>query len=94
MMRPVRLLAFRKYGIDGSMTGRTTTESLSSRGLVVLIYPKTGIDVPGVSVFLPLSVMTVARALEGAGFEARIIDMRTARDWPKKLRSAVRQHPL
>ncbi len=76
------------------MTGRTTTESLSSRGLVVLIYPKTGIDVPGVSVFLPLSVMTVARALEGAGFEARIIDMRTARDWQKQLRSAVRQHPL
>lgn len=64
------------------------------RGRVVLVYPLTGIDVPGVSVFLPLSIMTVGGALEANGFEVELLDMRTDPHWEKTLRTAVSNGPL
>jgi anaerobic magnesium-protoporphyrin IX monomethyl ester cyclase len=56
---------------------------------VLLIYPKTGLDIPGISVFMPLSVLFLAAALEEAGFEAVTIDMRTDAGWKKTLLSGI-----
>jgi radical SAM superfamily enzyme YgiQ (UPF0313 family) len=66
----------------------------NSRNRVVLIYPRTGIDMPGVSVFMPLSVLYLERALVDAGFAAQVIDMRTPPSWRKQLAAAVADRPL
>ncbi len=60
---------------------------------VVLLYPSTGIDMPGTSVFAPLSVLLPAAALRRAGLTTEVIDMRVDRDWRRRLRDAARRRP-
>lgn len=69
----------------------TRQEADSTTERVLLIYPKTGIDVPGISIFLPLSVLHLANALQQAGFQTEIIDQRLSRDWKKRTRAAVKK---
>jgi radical SAM superfamily enzyme YgiQ (UPF0313 family) len=61
---------------------------------VILVYPNTGIDVAGVSVFLPLSVIFLASALREEGFWPRVIDMRVDTKWQERLRRAAEEGPL
>lgn len=68
------------------------SEPNSSRE-VVLVYPLTGIDVPGVSVFLPLSVLFIASSLLREGIPCRVIDMRVDSRWRESLGAAVRACP-
>ncbi len=60
---------------------------------VVLVYPLTGIDVPGVSVFLPLSVLFLAASLRHEGVPCRVIDMRVDTGWRESLAVVTRNHP-
>ena len=61
---------------------------------VLLIYPFTGIDVPGVSVFLPLSVLSLSSGLEAAGFRTCVLDMRVDPRWRRTLGEAMQRKPL
>ena len=61
---------------------------------ILLIYPNTGLDIPKVSVFMPLSVIYLAESLKEAGFAASIIDLRTDTDWQKTLRREMSLKPL
>jgi len=51
---------------------------------VILIYPKTGIDINKVSVSLPLSVLFVGTAIKN--YEVHIIDLRIEKDWKSKIK--------
>lgn len=51
---------------------------------VILVYPVTGLDVRGVTVWLPLSVLTVASTLTG-DYEVVIVDQRTDPDWRESI---------
>ena len=68
--------------------------SENSSKTVVLVYPFTGIDVAGVSIFMPLSVLFLASALEASGFSTLVIDMRVDGAWQEKLKAAVAMGPL
>lgn len=60
---------------------------------VILIYPETGLDVKGVSVWLPLSVLSVAATLV-PDFDVQIIDQRVDADWRTSLREAIDDRTL
>jgi radical SAM superfamily enzyme YgiQ (UPF0313 family) len=64
------------------------------KDIVVLVYPCTGIDVKGISIFLPMPVMFVANALDNAGFETTIIDQRVDSNWRATLIKEVKRRPL
>ena len=51
---------------------------------VILFYPKTGFDIPGVSIDLPLSILHVASAITDVS-EVVLIDQRVEPDWEDKL---------
>ncbi len=61
---------------------------------VVLIFPKTGIDLSGVSIFLPLSILSIASSLTDAGFSCVVIDMRVDSKWKRTLKEALLRAPL
>jgi radical SAM superfamily enzyme YgiQ (UPF0313 family) len=65
-----------------------------TRPRVVLVYPRTGMDVPGKTVSLPLSVLHPAALLDAYGFEVRIVDQRVEPDWRGALRDALRHDPV
>jgi radical SAM superfamily enzyme YgiQ (UPF0313 family) len=52
---------------------------------IVLVYPITGLDVPGVSIWLPLSVLSVASTLVDA-YDVAIVDQRVDPAWRETLR--------
>jgi radical SAM superfamily enzyme YgiQ (UPF0313 family) len=60
---------------------------------IVLVYPITGLDLPGVSVWLPLSVLTVAAPLV-RDHDVVIVDQRVDPDWRRTLRSHLTQDTL
>lgn len=60
---------------------------------VVLIYPNTGLDVKGVSVWLPLAVLTVAAPLV-KDYDVSIVDQRISEDWEQDLRSVITDDTL
>jgi radical SAM superfamily enzyme YgiQ (UPF0313 family) len=60
---------------------------------IVLIYPETGLDLKGVSVWLPLSVLHVASTLV-PDFEVAIIDQRTDPLWKESLRRSITDRTL
>lgn len=55
---------------------------------IVLVYPVTGLDVKGVSVWLPLSLLSVASTLVGS-YDVTIVDQRVDPDWRGALRAAL-----
>ena len=60
---------------------------------VVLVYPSTGLDVRGVSIGLPMSVLALAAELVPE-FTVRIIDQRLDRKWQQSLAEALNANPL
>lgn len=52
---------------------------------VILLYPRIGRDVKGISIDLPLSVLAVASTLV-QDYEVEIIDQRVHQNWKEKLR--------
>lgn len=61
---------------------------------IILIYPSTGIDLPHVSIFLPLSILLLSAALEKEGFQTQIIDQRIQKKWRLVLDAHIQQKPL
>lgn len=55
----------------------------------ILFFPATGWDTEGVSVSLPLSVLTVAAPLDQRGWTVTIIDQRLDSEWQSTLRRAL-----
>lgn len=60
---------------------------------VVLVYPTVGTDTEGVSVTLPLAVLSVASTVVGE-FNVKIIDQRIGSDWCEQLMAELRSRPL
>ena len=60
---------------------------------VILIYPNTGWSVTGLSVELPLSVLSVASTLV-QDYDVKIIDQRTDSDWKDTLKDAMRSDTI
>jgi len=61
-----------------------------TRPPAVLFYPRTGVDLHGVNVLFPLSVMLPAAALGEAGIRTVVIDQRIDTDWRARVTRAVR----
>ena len=60
---------------------------------VVLIYPKTGLDL-GSTVAPPFSLLTIAAPLVKKGLNVKIIDQRVDRKWISHLRVALKDKPV
>lgn len=60
---------------------------------IVLVYPKTGMDV-GSAITPPHSLLAVAAPLHREGYRVRIIDQRTDRRWRRNLALALEGKPL
>lgn len=56
---------------------------------VVLLYPKTGMDIGGHTVAPPHSLLAIAAPLYKAGYKIKIIDMRRDPEWRTTLRNSV-----
>jgi len=60
---------------------------------VILIYPKTGIDI-GATVSPPHSLLCIAAPLQKAGYQVKIIDQRTDADWCIRLTEYLEKNPI
>ncbi len=60
---------------------------------VILVYPQTGLDVKGVSIWLPLAVLSVAATVD-PDYEVLIIDQRIDPEWADHLRAAIDDQTL
>ncbi|MBL4889328.1 MAG: cobalamin-dependent protein, partial [Candidatus Lindowbacteria bacterium] len=62
---------------------------------VVFVYPSTGLDIKGVSVWLPLAILNVAAVLVG-DYDVKIVDQRVGNpdDWKRELRDAITSDTL
>jgi len=61
----------------------------ADRGRVLLVFPKTGQDVYGINVGLPLGVLSLATVLDAAGFQPVIVDERVAADFKTSIAAAA-----
>lgn len=60
---------------------------------VLVVYPRTGFDAKGMSVTLPLAVLSAASGV-AREFTTRILDQRTQEDWEAELRTELASRPL
>ena len=60
---------------------------------VILIYPKTGMDL-GATVSPPHSLLTIAAPLHKEGYKVKIIDQRTDADWKAHLADYLGKNPI
>ena len=60
---------------------------------VVLVYPKTGLDIRKTSVDIPLSVLAAA-SLVTRDYEVRIIDQRMDLHWEETLKNEMKKNPF
>lgn len=60
---------------------------------IVLIYPKTGLDI-GSTVAPPHSLLCIAAPLREKGYKIKIIDQRKDFNWVKTLRAALESKPV
>lgn len=56
---------------------------------VVLLYPKTGLDLGGHTVAPPHSILSVAAPIHRSGYKVKIIDMRRDEMWREALRKSI-----
>lgn len=61
---------------------------------VVLIHPKTGMDIKGISINLPLALLFISSNLVKAGYRVGIIDQRLEADWEARLVEALLEKPV
>ena len=60
---------------------------------VILIYPKTGIDI-GATIGPPHSLLSIAAPVQQAGYNVKIIDQRTDADWKTHLTDYLGRNPI
>ena len=60
---------------------------------VILIYPKTGIDI-GATIGPPHSLLSIAAPVQQAGYNVKIIDQRTDADWKTHLADYLGRNPI
>lgn len=58
-----------------------------------MVYPATGLDIKGVSVWLPLAILQVASTIV-SDYEVIVVDQRTDGDWKVSLRNAINDETL
>ncbi len=56
---------------------------------IVLMYPKTGLDVGGHTVAPPHAVLAIAAPVHKAGYKVKIIDMRRDYQWRETLKQSI-----
>lgn len=56
---------------------------------IVLMYPKTGLDIGGHTVAPPHSLLSIAAPVHKAGYKVKIIDMRRDYQWRETLKQSV-----
>ncbi|MBN3038379.1 MAG: B12-binding domain-containing radical SAM protein [Candidatus Omnitrophica bacterium] len=61
---------------------------------ILLVYPKTGLDIKNVFTKPPLSFLALAPYLLEKGFSVKIIDQRVDSDWKGQLYENLRNRPL
>ena len=61
---------------------------------VLLVYPRQGINVKHVSVWLPLSFLSAAGPLLQAGYSVKILDARLDDNWENTLKDEIKKKPL
>jgi len=67
----------------------STGESQQDRPHIILMYPKTGLDIGGHTVAPPHSVLAAAAPVHQAGYRVKIIDMRRNVDWAQTLAESL-----
>jgi len=77
----------------GQAAARGGPQGLLVLANVVLVYPNTGLDVRGVSVWLPLAVLQVAATIH-RDYDVVIVDQRTSDDWRRDLAAALDEDTL
>lgn len=60
---------------------------------IVLIYPRTGLDLTKVSVGLPMSLLAISSEIVG-DFSVKIIDQRVSKNWEADLIEELKSKPL
>lgn len=60
---------------------------------IVLVYPRTGFDIPKLSVDMPLSILSAA-SLAILDFDINLIDQRIDSHWENRLRDELKKNPL
>jgi len=60
---------------------------------VVVVYPRTGLDRRGVSITLPLSVLSATSGLIGE-FSVKVIDQRVTDNWKEVLKKELKSKPF
>ncbi|MEK6808167.1 MAG: cobalamin-dependent protein, partial [Nanoarchaeota archaeon] len=61
---------------------------------VLFIYPRQGINVKHVSVWLPLSILSAAGPLLQKGYTVKILDARLDDNWENTLKEEVKKKPI
>jgi len=61
---------------------------------VVLVYPRTGMDVAGVRMYLPLGLLATASLLAEQGVDVQLIDQRKDPRWEQSLGACLERAPL
>ncbi len=64
------------------------------RAEIVLLYPKTGLDVGGPTVAPPHSLLTIAAPVHRLGYRIKIIDMRRDLNWRATLKESVTEDTI
>jgi anaerobic magnesium-protoporphyrin IX monomethyl ester cyclase len=61
----------------------------SQKRSVLLVFPKTGQDVYGINVGLPLGILSLATVLMEGGFDVQLVDERIVDEFPAAIRRAA-----
>lgn len=61
---------------------------------ILLVFPKTGIDLKGVNVQMPIGLMYVAAPLVEKRYEVTILDQRVEKDFFRKVRQSLESKPI
>lgn len=61
---------------------------------ILLIFPKTGTDLKGVNVQMPMGLMSVAAPLIKKGYKVTIIDQRIEENFTQKIKQSLENRPI
>lgn len=74
------------------MGGPKSNNGLSAD--VILLYPKTGLDIGGHTVAPPHSLLSVAAPVHKAGYKVKLIDMRRDVNWQETLKNSISEDTI
>ena len=82
------------YRENKKKDNKMTSEVLQNKDVdVLLIYPKTGIDI-GATVAPPHALLTIAAPLHNKGYKVKIIDQRVEHNWKAHLVASLQKKPI